>query len=493
MKKTSIKLNENKIIGKAKRQLYSSFIEHIGRAIYGGIYEPDHATADENGFRQDVIELAKSLSVSYIRYPGGNFVSQYNWKDGIGPKEKRPLLPNLAWHQLEPNLVGIDEFLVWCEKVGCEPIVAVNMGTGTPLEACELLQYCNGTVGYWAEERKKNGHEQPYNVKYWCMGNEMDSDLQIGHLTAQQYAEKASLTAQMMKAYDPNIKLVFCGSTSFVLPTFPEWDRTVLRVCFNYLDFISCHRYYQYDKKTGKDKAEFIGAYKNLDNGIKTLKRVIKEICEEKGIDKPIKISMDEWNIWYQGEGNDDTSKWFVETAREEPIYSDFDATVFASLVSTLQNNTDIIEIACLAQLINVIAPIMTKHGAGAVKQTIYYPFYYAANLMIGDVLECEIECPMIDAGTYGMISGGQASVVKTEDGIVLMYTNLTSEELEFSLDNEWAKFTPEYQVFSAAVGNRKNTFDNPNAVVPEKIELSKENKTLVFKPYSWNIIKFSF
>ena len=237
-----ITIQLEKSVGRATRAHYSSFVEHIGRAVYGGIYQPGHPEADEDGFRRDVMALVSELGVPYVRYPGGNFVSAYCWKNGIGPKEDRPVLPDVAWRQLEPNEVGVDEFVSWCRKVGAEPIMAVNLGTGTPQEAFELLRYCNGTKGYWAELRKKNGHREPYNIKYWCLGNEMDGDWQIGHTSAEEYSKRAKMAAMMMKSYDPAIELILCGSSSFEMSTFPAWDRTVLTECYGLMDFISCHR-----------------------------------------------------------------------------------------------------------------------------------------------------------------------------------------------------------------------------------------------------------
>lgn len=489
MVKIDIQLFSEKKIGEAKKELYSSFIEHMGRAIYSGIYEPDHVTAQEDGFRRDVVDLVKDLSVSYVRYPGGNFVSEYHWKDGIGDKSKRPVLPSLSWHQMEPNLVGIDEFLVWCELTNTQPILAVNMGTGTPQEAFELLQYCNGREGYWAELRKQNGHPEPYNIKYWCIGNEMDGEWQIGNLSAEAYAEKAKCTAKMMKAYDPSIKLIACGNSSFEMPSFPQWDRTVLRVCFDYIDYISCHRYYQYDKKTGKGKKEFIGAYQNLHKGINTLKDVIREVCAEKGVDKPIKISMDEWNIWYCGEGSEAVNEWTVAVAREETKFSRLDAAVFASLISTLHNNTDMVDIACLAQLVNVIAPIFTIKGGEAIKQTIYYPFGYAARYMKGDVLACEVKAPEIDAGDYGSTVGGQASVVRTKEGLTLLYSNLTDSEQEMPLTGEWTRYAPSEHMFMSASGEKAGEALPSADIVPERHSLKGNEETLRFAPYSWNLI----
>ena len=226
--KARIRLQKDCIISPIDPRVFGSFIEHLGRAVYTGIYEPGHPTADAFGFRGDVEALIRPLHVTQIRYPGGNFLSGYDWRDGIGPKDRRPVRPDMAWSAIEPNQVGTDEFLQWCERIGAQPMMAVNLGTGTPKDAVELLEYCNGDMHtYWADKRRENGREAPYNVKLWCLGNEMDGPWQICSKTATEYGRIACETAKLMKMFDPTIETVACGSSYRTMPTFGTWEEEV--------------------------------------------------------------------------------------------------------------------------------------------------------------------------------------------------------------------------------------------------------------------------
>ena len=243
--KARIRLQKDCIISPIDPRVFGSFIEHLGRAVYTGIYEPGHPTADAFGFRGDVEELIRPLHVTQIRYPGGNFLSGYDWRDGIGPKDRRPVRPDMAWSAIEPNQVGTDEFLQWCERIGAQPMMAVNLGTGTPKDAVELLEYCNGDMHtYWADKRRENGREAPYNVKLWCLGNEMDGPWQICSKTATEYGRIACETAKLMKMFDPTIETVACGSSYRTMPTFGTWEEEVLRQSYPYVDYLSLHQYY---------------------------------------------------------------------------------------------------------------------------------------------------------------------------------------------------------------------------------------------------------
>lgn len=283
-------------IGKIDDKLYSSFTEHLGRCIYSGIYEPGHPTADENRYRQDVAELVKELGVPVIRYPGGNFVSCYDWHDGIGPKENRPKRMDYAWSTVETNEFGIDEFCQWAEKVGVEPMIAVNLGTGSIKDAGDLVEYCNHPGGtYWSDLRGKNGHPEPYNIKYWCLGNEMEGSWQAGHLSAEDYTKKAMEAAKIMRWVDPSIKLVACGSSYETLPTYLEWDRIMLTELYNQVDYISTHNY---TMNAGQGTTNFLASYKQLDTHIKNSAKVVEFVKAKNHFDKDIKICLDEWNVW---------------------------------------------------------------------------------------------------------------------------------------------------------------------------------------------------
>ena len=295
--KATIIINKNFCIGEIDKRIYGSFIEHIGRAVYGGIYEPSHKTADQNGFRQDVAELVKEIEVPIVRYPGGNFVSGYNWEDGIGDKSKRPKKQELAWKSIETNEVGIDEFQQWAKDVNAEINMAVNLGTRGSADAQKLLEYCNSDSDtYYANLRRENGFEKPFNIKTWCLGNEMDGPWQIGHKTSNEYGRIACETAKVMKRIDPNVELVVCGSSNYNMPTFGQWEWDVLNHTYEHIDYISLHQYYEnYSGNT----ADFLGRSVHMDNFIKSVAAICDAIKAKKHSAKTLNLSFDEWNVWY--------------------------------------------------------------------------------------------------------------------------------------------------------------------------------------------------
>ena len=284
--KARIRLQKDCIISPIDPRVFGSFIEHLGRAVYTGIYEPGHPTADAFGFRGDVEELIRPLHVTQIRYPGGNFLSGYDWRDGIGPKDKRPVRPDMAWSAIEPNQVGTDEFLQWCERIGAQPMMAVNLGTGTPKDAVELLEYCNGDMHtYWADKRRENGREAPYNVKLWCLGNEMDGPWQICSKTATEYGRIACETAKLMKMFDPTIETVACGSSYRTMPTFGTWEEEVLRQSYPYVDYLSLHQYYTNHEG---DVMNFLARSEEMGEFIQEVAAICEKIRLEVGSEKHI-------------------------------------------------------------------------------------------------------------------------------------------------------------------------------------------------------------
>ncbi|MDR1704075.1 MAG: alpha-N-arabinofuranosidase, partial [Clostridiales bacterium] len=374
MKKAKIFASGAMKIGEVSPALFGSFVEHLGRCVYTGIFEPGHETADAEGFREDVLELVRGLGISNVRYPGGNFLSGYNWRDGIGRKENRPVRLDLAWETIETNQFGTDEFVSWCRKAGAEPMIGVNMGTGSPKDAAELVEYCNHPGGtYLSDMRAENGYREPHGIKTWCLGNEMDGPWQICSLTAEDYGKKALAAARMMRMVDPSIKLVACGSSSAEMETFPDWDRHILETLYDEADYISIHQYYW----PRWEEADYLASYLEMDNYIKDVKATIDYVKAKRRSRKRMAISFDEWNIWYQRRQWE--SGWKAAPRKLEDIYSYTDALVFSGLLNTLINNCDIVKFACLAQLVNVIAPIFTEPGGSAVKQTIYYPFELAS------------------------------------------------------------------------------------------------------------------
>lgn len=377
-------------IGEIDRRLYGSFIEHMGRAVYGGIYQPDHPTANDKGFRQDVMELVKELSVPLIRYPGGNFVSGFNWEDSVGPIAERPKRLDLAWRSLETNQVGVHEFAAWCQEVGAEINMAVNLGTRGLDAARNLVEYCNYPSGtYWSDQRIANGQTEPFAIKTWCLGNEMDGPWQIGHKTAAEYGRLAEETAKAMKLVDESIEVVLCGSSNSKMPTFGEWELTVLDQAYEQIDYLSLHQYYG---NQTNDLKNYLARSVDMDQFISGVVAMCDAIKAKKHSKKQINLSFDEWNIWYHSTEHDQTVKpWQVAPPLLEDHYNFEDALVLGCLLITLLKHSDRVKIACLAQLVNVIAPIMTEEDGEAWRQTIYYPFMQVATLGQGIALRPEI------------------------------------------------------------------------------------------------------
>jgi alpha-N-arabinofuranosidase len=225
--------------------------------------------ADENGFRKDVIEEIKGLKVPIMRYPGGNFVSGYNWLDGVGPKGERPTVLERAWNSIETNQFGTNEFLDWCKLVETEPLLAFNLGTGSAEMAVALVEYCNVAKGTrWSELRRAHGYAAPHKVRYWCLGNEMDGPWQIGRLTAREYGREARDAARQIRVVDPGTQLIACGSSNTILPTYLVWDREVLEECYDQVDGISLHNYYgNTPELTGGSPARFLAMNLDMGNG----------------------------------------------------------------------------------------------------------------------------------------------------------------------------------------------------------------------------------
>jgi alpha-N-arabinofuranosidase len=493
MESVHITVEKDFTLAPVDERLFSSFIEHLGRAIYSGIYEPNHPLADKDGFRTDVIDLVKSLKVPLVRYPGGNFLSGYNWTDGIGDPAKRPVNLDLAWHTIERNAIGIDEFYDWTRKAETKIMGAVNMGTGTPREAGNLVEYCNYPKGtYWSDLRRKNGHEDPYGIKVWCIGNEMDGPWQICHLDAADYGKKARETAKIMKWVDPSIELVACGSSNSTMPTFPEWDRIILEHSYEQVNYISLHRYYE---NHGNDD-DFLASFADMNNFIKTITATadyVKALTRSK---KTMFLSFDEWNVWYQQ--NQVSFDWQEAPPIIEDHYSLLDALVVGGFGITLLNNADRVKIACLAQLVNVIAPIFTKPGGGIFRQTIYWPFHDLSVYGRGTVLTPVVKSPKKET-RHGTIPVVPVSVVYNEENseVTLFALNTdTKQDLETTLNLASFGKTEmlERTVLSGTDLHLKNSFDTPDAVKPQTVPVSREIQgvySLRLAAASWNLIRF--
>ncbi|MGD0694761.1 MAG: alpha-L-arabinofuranosidase C-terminal domain-containing protein [Terriglobia bacterium] len=488
---TRVVIDPTRQISTLDHHLFGSFLEQLGRAIYTGIYEPGSPHADSNGFRTDVMEEIRGLGVPVIRWPGGNFVSGYHWLDGVGPKKDRPRVLDRAWNTLETNQFGTNEFMTWCKLVNTEPLMGMNFGTGSVENAVALVEYCNVEKGTrWSELRRQHGYEAPHNVRYWCLGNEMDGPWQIGHMVAVDYGRKAADAARQMRVIDPSLKLVACGSSGPFMPTYLEWDRQVLEECYNEVDAISLHRYFGNSEETGGDSSRYLALNLAMDRQIEEIIDVCDMVRGLKRTNKRLWLSFDEWNVWYRARSGDAVNGHRQEAPRllEEP-YNLEDALLVGGLVISLLRHSDRVRLACLAQLVNVIAPLMTNEN-GVLRNTIYYPYAWALQYARGNVLSLVPEGPTyevprlgrpIEAGGAAMSGLGQvpyldiAATFDPVDKTATLFVLNRDLEKPRELVVDWQGMTPgkvtSAQVITGSDLKATNTFDSPKRVVPQALE----------------------
>ncbi len=471
-----IYLDTRRTIAPLDRNLFGSFLEHLGRAIYEGIYDPGSKLADASGFRKDVLNEIRQMGVPIIRYPGGNFVSGYNWLDGVGPAQNRPRTLDKAWDTLESNQFGTNEFMAWCKAAGTEPLMGLNLGTGTAEEAAALVEYCNVEKGTkWSDLRRQHGIANPHKVQRWCLGNEMDGPWQIGHMSATEYGLKAADAARQMRYVDASLKLIACGSSGPFMPTYLEWDREVLEQCYDYVDGLSLHRYFgNNERDSGGDTSKYLALNLSIERQIAETLAVCDLVRGHKRSPKKLWLSFDEWNVWYRTTHGDTVDGHRQEAPHLlEEIYNLEDALLVGGLINSLLRNADRVKIACLAQLVNVIAPIMTDAN-GLFQQTIYYPYNWALQFAKGAVLNL-----LVDSSTYE-VSGldsvayvdAAASYDKSDGKISLFILN---RDLAKSHDVEvvWEDLDPT-RVISASLltGDdlkASNSFAAPQRIAPQR------------------------
>ena len=499
MEKARMILDKDFRTGEVDKRIYGSFIEHLGRAVYGGIYEPEHPEADDMGFRKDVLKLVEELKVPIVRYPGGNFVSGYNWEDGVGPAESRPRRTELAWRTVEPNLIGTNEFVQWAKRAGSEVMMAVNMGTRGADAARNLVEYCNHPGGtYWSDLRKSHDYSEPHNIKTWCLGNEMDGPWQICGKTADEYGRAACEAAKVMKWVDPGIQLAACGSSYKEMPTFPAWEASVLDHTYEHIDFISLHQYYG---NQNDDTAGFLAKTLDMEAYIKSVVATCDYIKAKKRSKKSIYLSFDEWNVWFHSnEADRKIEPWTVAPPQLEDIYTLEDALLVGSMLITLIKNADRVKIACLAQLVNVIAPIMTVNGGDAWRQTIYYPYMHASLYGRGYVLNPVIKSPVYDCKEYTDVPLLDSTVVvNPESNEISIFAVNRSIEAPLLLEADIRGFEGcsviEHILLEGNDAKASNTLEGKMSVVPHRgagAEVKDGCLTALLPKLSWNVIRLS-
>jgi len=494
--KAHVYLDTERVISPISPLVFSGFAEHMGRAIYEGIYEPASPHADENGIRKDVLAALKELNFRSMRYPGGNFLSGYRWEDGVGPKDQRPRRRDLAWQTIETNQFGTDEFMAFCKQVGTEPMIGVNMGTGTIQDAANLVEYCNAAVGTkYANMRAANGHVDPYGVKYWCLGNEMDGPWQIGHLEADEYGRKAREAAKMMRLHDSSIQLVLCGSSSIQMPTYPEWDRVALELCYDNVDYHSMH---YYAVNHDNDTASYLAYSAALEDYVDTLSGVLRYVKAKARSKRDVYLSWDEWNVWYKAHTPTDVQgKWNDAPHLLEEVYNLEDALVVAQWMNVFLRKSDVIKIACLAQIVNVIAPILTT-TEGMLKQSIYYPIQLFSQLAAGAALDVHVKAPLYATDKYGDMPLLDVSASYDEaNGVSAVFIVNRSQTDSLPVELHWQDRSPQaitaVHQLAGADPKAANSFENPNQLVAVTVAapvISDGSATLIVPPLSFTAVE---
>ncbi len=495
--KASLVIDPGFRVADVDERVFGSFVEHMGRAVYGGIYEPGHPTADADGFRGDVIDHIREMGVTIVRYPGGNFVSGYDWEDGVGPRDARPARLDLAWRSIESNAVGTDEFMAWARRAGVEPMLAVNLGTRGVDAARALVEYCNGAPGtLWADRRVANGVREPHGVRVWCLGNEMDGPWQIGAKDAVAYGKLAREAGKAMKLVDPSIELVACGSSNSAMPTFGAWEDTVLDLTWGVADHVSLHTYY--DPATYADAGAYLACSLDLDRMISVVAATADAVAGRRRSRRRLSLSVDEWNVWHQtANPHSDPSRPFAPApAIAEDTHTVADALVVGCLLITLLRHADRVRMACLAQLVNVIPPIRTVDGGPAWRQTTFFPFAHAARFGRGAVLRVEPSAPVYEAAGEGDVSVLEATAVASADGVALFAVNRAPEplSLECRLRELPGARLAEHLVLDGDL-SASNTAADPERVTPRSVADGSVNGDVLraeLPPRSWNVIRLA-
>lgn len=494
----SLTLHPAFVVAPVNRRIFGSFVEHLGRCVYTGVFEPDHPAADEDGFRHDVLKLVDELGVTVVRYPGGNFVSSYRWEDGVGPIDARPTRLDPAWHSIETNAFGLDEFMRWVRKADVEPMLAVNLGTRGVQEAVDLLEYTNHPEGTQLSDlRITHGAKQPYDVRLWCLGNELDGPWQTGHKTAEEYGRLAAETARAMRMLDPSLELVACGSSNSSMPTFGTWEATVLEHAYDQVDYISCHAYYE--ERDG-DLGGFLASAVDMDRFIDSVVATADAVGARLRSRKRINISFDEWNVWglSRFEEAGPPAEWVEAPRLIEDTYNVADAVVVGNLLISLLRHSDRVAVACLAQLVNAIAPIRTEPAGPAWRQTIFYPFAQASRLARGEVLQASLAAPTYETARFGEVPVVDAVATHdpdTGDLVVFAVNRHQSSAVELSVDlRGWPRMRlASVSVLADPDVRATNTLDDPDRVRPRETDMAKVDGTeltAALPPVSWSVLR---
>jgi alpha-N-arabinofuranosidase len=494
--KASIYLDNNRTISAISPLLFSGFAEHMGRCIYEGIYDPKSPHADENGLRKDVLAALKEINYRAMRYPGGNFLSGYRWQDGVGPKAERPSRRDLAWQSIETNQFGTNEFMAFCKEINTQPMMAVNMGTGTIQDAANLVEYCNAPTGtQYGDLRASHGYADPYGVKYWCIGNEMDGPWQIGHLEAEDYGKKAREAAKMMRWHDSEIETVLCGSSNARMPTYPEWDRVALEICWDQVNYHSIH---YYANNHANDTTSYLALSADFEDFVDTLSGVLRYVKAKNRSKHDVFLSWDEWNVWYKATLTRDVKGGWTEAPHLiEEIYNLEDALVVAQWLNVFLRKSDVLKVACIAQIVNVIAPILTTRDA-MLKQSIFYPLMLFSRLASGNALDVLVKAPMHETKQFGNMPLLDVSASHNEEtGEQAVFIVNRSQTDNVTVDLNWQDMKPKsiksVQQVAGTDPKAANTYENPNQIIAVGVaapQIKDGIATITLPPLSFTAIE---
>lgn len=490
--KAQVLLDTNRTIAPISPLLFGGFVEHMGRCVYEGIYDPKSVNADSNGFRKDVMDALRDQAYTVIRYPGGNFLSGYNWLDGVGPKNQRPRRRELAWQSTETNQFGTNEFMDFCKTINAAPMLAVNMGTGTIQSAADMVEYCNAPVGtYWSDLRASHGFKTPHDVRYWCVGNEMDGPWQMGHLDAVGYGNKALEAAKMMKWQDSTIKTVLCGSSNVGMTTYPEWDRTALEIAWEQIDYHSMH--YYAGNKDG-DTTNYLASSVLFERFVDTLDGALRYVKAKLRSKHDVHLSWDEWQVWYKGDpmhGN-----WAEAPHLAEETYNLEDALVVAQWLNVFLRKSHVLKVACVAQIVNVISWLQTR-GDDLLKQPSYYAFKLVSNYARGEALDAAVKAPMLETKQYGTVPVLDVSAsydAETKQGAVFIVNRSETESVVTDIAWQDGKTVQIDKAWQLAGSDPKqvNTYESPNQLVAKAIPaptVETSRTTLTLPPLSFTVL----
>ena len=485
--RAQIKINTERVISDIDPKIYGNFLEHLGRCIEGGVFDEGSPLSDANGFRRDVLDAAKKLGVSLLRWPGGNFSSNYHWNDGIGPRDQRPRRLEMAWGTVETNRFGTHEFMQYAELLGAQPYFCANLGTGTWTEAQQWVEYCNSSEDTaMTRLRKQNGRAEPWKVTHWGLGNEIDGPWQMGHRSADDYGKFALEAAKLMKLTDPDIKLVAAGSSNFGAGSdWTGWNRTILEYLKRHADYLSLHTYVG---NPNNDFGEFMASSIELDNRTKTAEGIINAALSGEPGNRKIYIAWDEWNVWYRARGNQERGRRILEER-----YNLEDALVVATFLNSFINHSHVVKIANMAQMVNVIAPIFTSEK-GMFLQTIYYPLQLFANNSRGKALDLMVESPAYASKRFGEVRYLDTSAAYDNGTLVL---NVVNRHRDQAIE---AEFTAEDKQFSGAIEvaevngpdiKSENNFDSTTVAIARKSATAVGRKLMYrFPPHSFTMLK---